>query len=160
MTNDSSTDIKAIRIVYIGLMLGVVFFLLIAIASTLKTGSIGINDPVFEQILLIVSTLMAFVSIPAGIIIFKKRTENIQDQNLKSKIETFRSAMILRAATMEGAGFFFVVCVVLTGSKISMIEAVVVLAVMLLYFPTNARLAHEMKHDLEEIGRICKKEEF
>ena len=160
MADPSSTDIKAIRIVYIGLMLGVVFFLLIAIALTLKTGSIGINDPVFEQVLLIVSTLMALVSIPAGIIIFKKRTETIQDQNFKSKIETFRSAMIFRAATMEGVGFFFVVCIVLTGSKISMIEAVVVLAVMLLYFPTNARLALEMKHDLEEIERISKKEEF
>lgn len=160
MTNPSSADIKAIRIVYIGLMLGVAFFLLIAIALTLKTGSIGINDPVFEQVLLIVSTLMACVSTPAGIIIFKNRTENIQDQNLNSKIVTFRSAMILRAATMEGAGFFFVVCVVLTGSKISMIEAVVVLAVMLLYFPTNTRLAREMKHDLEEIERISKKEEF
>lgn len=160
MTNASSTDIKAIRIVYIGLMLGVALSLLIAIALILKTGSIGINDPAFEQVLLIVSTLMALVSIPAGIIIFKKRTENIQDQNFKSKIETFRSAMIFRAASMEGVGFFFVVCVVLTGSKISMIEAVMVLAVMLLYFPTNARLALEMKHDLEEIERISKKEEF
>lgn len=160
MTNPSSADIKAIRIVYIALMLGVAIFLLIAFALTLKTGSLGINDPFFEQVLLIISTLMALVSIPAGIIIFKKRTENIQNLNLAEKLNTFRSAMILRAATMEGAGFFFVVCVVLTGSKISMIEAVVVLAVMLLYFPTNTRLAREMKHDLEEIERISKKEEF
>jgi len=154
MSNPNSADIKAIRIVYIALMLGVAFFLLIAFVLTLKTGSLGVNDPFFEQVLLIVSTLMAFVSIPAGMIIFKKRTEDIQNQNLKSKIETFRSAMILRAATMEGAGFFFVVCVVLTGSIISMIEAFAVLAVMLLYFPTDTRLANEMKHDLEEIEKI------
>lgn len=160
MSNPNSSDIKAIRIVYIGLMLGVVFFLLIAIALTLKTGSIGINDPVFEQVLLIVSTLMALVSISSGILVLKKRVENIQNFNLTEKLNTFRSAMIIRAATMEGSGFFFVVCVVLTGSKISMIEAVVVLAAMLLYFPTNARLAREMKHDLEEIERISKKEEF
>jgi len=160
MTHPNSADIKALRIVYIGLMLGVTFFLVIAIALTLKTGSIGINDPVFEQVLLIVSTLMALVGISAGIFIFKNRIENIQDQNFKSKIETFRSAMILRAATMEGAGFFFVVCVVLTGSKVSMIEAIMVLAIMLLYFPTNTRLASEMKHDLEEIERISKSKEF
>jgi len=160
MTHPNSADIKAIRIVYIALMLGVAFFLLIAFVLTLKTGSLGINDPFFEQVLLIVSTLMAFVSIPAGMIIFKKRTEDIQNQNLKSKIETFRSAMILRAATMEGAGFFFVVCVVLTGSIISMIEAFAVLAVMLLYFPTDTRLANEMKHDLEEIEQISENKEL
>lgn len=154
MSNPNSSDIKAIRIVYIALMLGIVFFLLIAFALTLKIGSIGINDLNFEQVLLIVSTLMALVSIPVGIIILKKRTENIQNLKLAEKLIIFRSAMIFRAATMEGAGFFFIVCVINTGSKISMIETLVVLAIMALYFPTNIRLANEMKHDLEEIERI------
>lgn len=154
MTNDSSTDIKAIRIVYITLMLGVTVFLLIAFAVTLKIGSLGINDPFFEQVLLVVSTIMALVSIPSGIIIFKKRTENIQNLILAEKLNIFRSAMIVRAATMEGAGFFFIICIINTGSKISMIEAFVVLVIMFLYFPTNTRLANEMKHDLEEIESI------
>ena len=154
MDTPQSNDIKSIRTIYIALMLGVAFFLAIAISLTMMPGQLENYDATFQQVLLIVSTLMAFVSIPAGIIIFKKRTENIQDQNFKIKIETFRSAMILRAATMEGAGFFFVVCVVLTGSTVSMIEALVVLAIMLLYFPTNTRLAEEMKHDLLEIERM------
>jgi len=160
MANPQSSDIKAIRIVYIALMLGVAFFLLIAFILTLKTGPLGGNDPFFEQVLLIVSTLMAMVSIPSGMIIFKNQTANIHDMNLAEKISVFRSAMIVRAATMEGPGFFFVVCVVLTGSKISMIEALVVLAVMFLYFPTNTRLADEMKHDLQEIERIHENREF
>jgi hypothetical protein len=154
MTNPQSSDIKALKIVYIVLMLGVTTFLLIAFILTLKIGSLGINDPIFELVLLIVSTLMALVSIPSGIIIFKKRTETIQEMNFAEKISTFRSAMIVRASTMEGAGFFFVICVVTTGSKISMIEALIVLATMFLYFPTNARLADEMKHDLREIERM------
>jgi ascorbate-specific PTS system EIIC-type component UlaA len=160
MTNPNSSDIKALRIVYIALMLGVVVFLLIAFAFTLRIGSLGINDPVFEQVLLVVSTIMALVSIPSGIIIFKKRTENIQNLNLPEKLSIFRSAMVLRAATMEGAGFFFIICVINTGSKVSMIEAIVVLAIMLLYFPTNTRLASEMKHDLEEIESISENKEF
>lgn len=160
MANPQSSDIRAIRIVYIALMLGVAFFLLIAFILTLKIGPLGGNDPFFEQVLLIVSSLMALVSIPSGIIIFKNQTANIHDMNLDEKISVFRSAMIVRASMMEGAGFFFVVCVVLTGSKISMIEALVVLAVMFLYFPTNTRLADEMKHDLQEIERISENREF
>jgi len=160
MTNPNFADIKAIRIVYSALMLGIAFFLGTAFLLTLKTGSLGINDPNFEQVLLIVSTMMAIVSILSGILIFKKRTENIQDLELAEKIITFRTAMILRAATMEGSGFFFVICIILTGSKISMIEALVVLAIMFLYFPTNTRLANEMKHDLEKIESISKNEEF
>ena len=151
MNNPRPSDIKSIRIVYMALMLGVAFFLLIAFILTLKTNTPGETDPFFEQVLLIVSTLMAVVSITSGIFIFKKRTENIQNMNFEEKIFTFRSAMILRAATMEGSGFFFVVCVMLTGSKISLIEALVVLVLMFLYFPTNTRLANEMKHDLREI---------
>jgi hypothetical protein len=160
MANPKSSDIRAIRIVYIALLLGVAIFLLIAFVLTLKISSLGIKDPFFEQVLLIVSTLMAMVIIPSGMIIFKNQTANIQDMNLAEKISVFRSAMIVRAATMEGPGFFFVVCVVLTGSKISMIEALVVLAVMFLYFPTNTRLADEMKHDLQEIERISENREF
>lgn len=160
MANPQSSDIRAIRIVYIALMLGIAFFLLIAFTLTLKTGPLGGNDPFFEQVLLMVSTLMAMVSIPSGIIIFKNQTANIHDMNIAGKISVFRSAMIVRAATMEGPGFFFVVCVVLTGSKISMIEALVVLAVMFLYFPTNTRLADEMKHDLQEIERISENSEL
>jgi hypothetical protein len=160
MANPQSSDLRAIRIVYIALLLGVAIFLLIAFVLTLKIRSFGINDPFFEQVLLIVSTLMAIVSIPSGMIIFKNQTANIQDVNLAEKISVFRSAMIVRAATMEGPGFFFVVCVVLTGSTISMIEALVVLAVMFLYFPTNTRLADEMKHDLQEIERISENREF
>lgn len=160
MANPQSSDIRAIRIVYIALMLGIAFFLLIAFTLTLKTGPLGGNDPFFEQVLLMASTLMAMVSIPSGMIIFKNQTSNIQDRNLAEKIYVFRSAMIVRASTMEGAGFFFVVCVVLTGSKISMIEALVVLAMMFLYFPTNTRLADEMKHDLQEIERISENREL
>jgi hypothetical protein len=160
MTNPQSSDLRAIRIVYIALMLGVAFFLLIAFILTLKIGPLGGNDPFFEQILLIVSSLMAVVSIPSGIIIFKNQTANIHDMNLADKIPVFRSAMIVRASTMEGAGFFFVICAILTGSKISMIEALVVLAIMFLYFPTNTRLAEEMKHDLQEIEQISENSEL
>ncbi len=160
MAKPQLSDLKAIRIVYIALMLGVATFLLIAFVLILKTGPLGGTDPFFDQVLLIVSTLMGIVSIPSGIIIFKKRTENIQEMNFAEKISTFRSAMIVRASTMEGAGFFFVICVVLTGSKISMIEAIIVLAVMFLYFPTNCRLADEMKHDLQEIEQISENNEF
>ncbi len=154
MNDPRPSDIKSLRIVYIALMLGVAFFLLVAFILTLKTGTLSETDPFFEQVLLIVSTLMAIVSITSGIFIFKKRTENIQNMNFEEKLFTFRSAMILRAATMEGPGFFFVVCVMLTGSKISMIEALVVLVLMFLYFPTNNRLADEMKNDLREIERM------
>lgn len=160
MANLQSSDLRAIRIIYTALMLSIVFFLLIAFVLTLKTGPFIGSDPFFEQILLIVSTLMAIVSVPSGMIIFKNQIATIYDQNLAEKFSVFRSAMIIRAATMEGAGFFFVICVILTGSKISMIEALVVLAVMFLYFPTNTRLAEEIKHDLQEIERISENSEL
>lgn len=156
MNTPQSIDIKSIRTIYIALILGVAFFLTITISLIYISGPLEEYDTFFQQILLIVSTIMAIISVTSGIIIFKKRTENIQDMSFQEKLNTFRSAMILRAATMEGSGFFFVVCVVLTGSMISMIEALVVLTIMLLYFPTNMRISEEMKLDLREFERMSK----
>lgn len=156
MNTPQSIDIKSIRTIYIALILGVAFFLTITISLIYISGPLEEYDAFFQQILLIVSTIMAIISVTSGIIIFKKRTENIQDMSFQEKLNTFRSAMILRAATMEGSGFFFVVCVVLTGSMISMIEALVVLTIMLLYFPTNMRISEEMKLDLREFERMSK----
>jgi len=157
MTTSHSQDLKSLKIVYSALMSGVVFFLIIAFFLNMQISPFAGGDPFFEQTLLGISTLMAFISIPSGLFIFKKRTEGIDKLAFDEKLSIYRSAMIIRASTMEASGFFFVICYVLTGSQISLIETLLVLALMFFFFPTNNRLSEEMKHDLRELEKIQEK---
>lgn len=157
MDASQSQDLKSIKIVYTALVAAILFFLVISSFIVFKVGALGGNDKFLEQVFLVVSTFFALTSIPVGIALFKKRLEGIEKLNLSEKIPVFRSAMILRAAFMEGAGYFFVVCFILTGSTISLVETAVIVALMLFYFPTDKRLAEEMKHDLREVEKVQEK---
>lgn len=143
-------ELKSLRTIYGALIVGVVLFALIAIALTLK-GGVKQEDPGFAQILLIVATLTALVNIPIGFSLFKRRTATIHEEPLKNKIEIYRSAMIIRTAILEGNGFFFIVCYILTGATVFLIELLAIIVLMIYFFPTSSRLAKEMQHDLREL---------
>ncbi|TDO05029.1 hypothetical protein [Sunxiuqinia elliptica] len=143
-------ELKSLRTIYGALIVGVVLFALIAIALTLK-GGVKQEDPGFAQILLIVATLTALVNIPMGLSLFKRRTATISDEPLKNKIEIYRSAMIIRTAILEGNGFFFIVCYILTGATVFLIELLAIIVLMIYFFPTSSRLSKEMQHDLREL---------
>lgn len=150
-------DLRAIRIVYAALMSGVLFFFISGLFIILQIGPLFDGDKFLEQLFLIVSTSFAVVGIPSGILIFKKRISGIENLDFDEKISVYRSAMILRASILEGLGFLFLICFMQTGSKILAVEIVIILALMSFYFPTDSRLAEEMKHDLREIERIQEK---
>lgn len=144
-------DLRSLKIIYSALMLGVSFFLIIVVFLNQQVGPFTDNDPFFEQVLLGVSNLMAFSSIPLGLFLFKKRTAGIAKLSLPQKLDSYRSAMIVRAAVMEGSAFFFVICYALTGISIFLIEILAILALMVYFFPGSNRLAEELKHDIREL---------
>lgn len=148
----SSQELKSIKIIYAAPLFGTIFFLILASVLVYKiNGPFQPEDRFFEKLLLSISILMAIVSIPSGLYIFKKRTSQIEKLNVKEKIETYRSAMILRAATMEGSCFFFIICFLLQGSNIFFLLSMSVISLMLYFFPTNNRIAEEIKHDLRKL---------
>jgi len=151
MNPNQAQDLRSLKIIYAAMMLGVTFFLVIVIFLNQQAGPFAEKDPFFEQMLLGVSNLMAFTSIPLGLFLFKKRTEGIAKLALPQKLETYRSAMIVRAAVIEGSAFFFVIGYALTGLSVFLFEILALLALMVYFFPGSNRLAEELKHDMREL---------
>ena len=155
MEQNPQQELRSMKIVYIALVMGVAFFILITIYLNQSVGGfMGESEETegFNNIYLLVANIMAIGSIMGGILIFSKRIKNIKKFQLSEKLKKYRELMIIRAATIEGAAFLFIVGFMLTGSNIFLFEAIAVLFLLVFFFPTNNRIVNEIKHDIREIN--------
>ena len=141
--------IKTIKLIYTGVIIGPVVLLVIAVYFIQTFGSF-LNDSSLNQVLIIFSFVITSGAIFWGFYRFKKQMINIENKNINGKIETYRSAMIIRAASLEGSCFLFIVFYFLSGQVIILTAAVIILSVLLAYFPANYRLSKELKIDLRD----------
>ena len=131
--------------------------MLVTIYLNQTTGGLlidGENNDDFINLFLLATNILAAGGILGGIIVFSKKINKITPSQLTEKLTKYREAMIIRDATIEGAAFFFIVGFMITGSSIFLIEAIVVLVLLIFFFPTNIRIANEMNHDIREIEKI------
>ncbi len=149
MTNKTGSDIRSNQFVYAALMAGIALFAGISLLLNLLQGP-SINDKTVNSALMVISIIF-LGNIPIGIVLFKKRLETIESQNLDEKLTTYRDAMIVCAALMEGSGFFGIVCFLLTGNNFFIILAAIIIAIMAYFFPTRERIATELGISSSEI---------
>lgn len=134
----------SLKIIYAALMAGIIFFLAVSLFLNYTAGAFIPGDKQLMQVLLAVSVVLAVSAITAGIYIAGKKIREIPPMDSpEERLENYRSAMIIRAATMEGPAFFFIVCNLLFANYLFIIGAAVCLAVMAVYFPTTSRLERE-----------------
>jgi len=155
MEENLKAEIRAIRIVHIGLIAGAVFFILITLFMNKTVGAfIGENDIDLDKrsLILLVVNILSLVSIVAGIMMFKKKVNTIsENQPLSEKLVIFREAMIVRAATIEAPAFLFTVGYMLFGCPTFLFEAVVSCLLLIYFYPFNFRLTKELKHDFTDL---------
>jgi len=152
MNEQIKKDIKSMQIIYTALILSVIFFIVVTVYLNIFQGGMGgEDDKSLTNILLIAGSLMGVSSISAGIYIFNKRTQNITDNDIGDKIMIYRSAMIVRAATIGGVSFFFTVIYLLTASILGLVGAITGLLILGFFFPSLDRLSKEMKHNFKDL---------
>ncbi len=151
MQTDLKQNLKSIRIVHLGLMLGVFFFLIVTLYLNQTAGAFITNDPTFTNYLLLAANIFSIPAILAGQMIFRKRMNSLGASELNEKIVRYREATIVRAATIEGPCFFFIVGFMLTGNIAFFIEAIAGLFLMGLFYPFNNRIANELKIDVRKL---------
>jgi hypothetical protein len=148
-------ELKSIKIVHVGLMTGVFVFIVFSVYLNQLAGSFAFEeDSVETKLFMVISNVMAVFSISSGIFIFKKRIKDIGTLDLFEKLTKYREAMIIRTATIEGATFFFIVCFMLSGSNIFLLESIVGFLLITFLFPTNFRIAKEIEHDIRELDKF------
>jgi len=144
---------KSIRIVYSALIMGLVFFSCMSFYLVHSTGPIGDFDEEIVEYLLFIANILPLIAIPVGIFIARKRLNEIEATAIDDRLTQFQSAMLVRAATIEGSGYFFLVSFALTGMHVFFIEALAMITLQLYFFPNNTRLSRELKLDLRELEK-------
>ena len=151
MNQELQKELKSLRMIYIFLMVGVVFFIVISMVPNIQMEESMAGDEQMFNIFMLVSNLLGIGSILGGILVFKRKISNLNHLDLTEKLAKYREALIIRAATMEAPAFFFLVCNLLFGHILFPLEAALVVLIMGLFFPSNARIANELQIDESEL---------
>lgn len=152
MNEQIKKNIKSFQTIYIALISGLIGFIAVTFYLNYFDGGLHENNDIdFTNILLLVAVIGGVSSILGGIYIFNKRTDNIEKKDIGDKLNIYRSAMIVRAATIEGATFFFIVIYLLTASIYGLFGAITGLMILIWFFPTTGRLSNELKHNFKDL---------
>ncbi len=154
MPNETNINIaaylKALNILYFALIAGLCIFVLIAIVLVSNS---WMDNSMYDikNILESMALVIAIVCLFAGITLFNKRIAAIDpNAELSDKLNTYRAAVILRAALLDGAGIFSVMTYLLTGDM----RVLAITAVVLLFFvtlrPTKAALVKALSLSSQE----------
>ena len=147
-------ELKTVKLVHFALIAGVLLFLIFAIFINQFQGPFIGEDEELMLILLIAANVLTISSIVGGQFVFKKRINDIETYDLPVKLKKYRDVMIVRSATLEAPAFFFIVCYLLFGTSIFLFEALACFILLTVFFPSNFRIAKEIKHDLRELESI------
>ena len=135
---------KAILVVHIAFIIGLVFFGLISFLLQLKGfGSIGqeINTAFIYLV-----PIIAIGGIIGSKLIFKRKLNDCSNKsNLYEKLTEYRSALIIKFAIIEGATFISIISYLLTGDLILLAIAGLLIIVFLTYRPTKEKLFFDLE---------------
>jgi membrane protein insertase Oxa1/YidC/SpoIIIJ len=135
--------LKTISIIHIALLIGQTIFAIVAFFINRST-TIELNnaaDPFF-----VVMIALAIGSFIASTILFKKNLEKAKEQeDAKSKLAQYQSALIIRYALLEGPSLFGIVVYLLTGNLFYLMVSVIII----LYFLSLRLTKDGIKDDLQ-----------
>lgn len=146
--------LKKFKIIHTAFIVGLASFLVIVIYVNQQTGGISQDDPILEDIFLIVGNVMLFTMFAIMYLFIKYRGDNKND--LKTKLARFGSVHIVRSAMFEGCGLFFVIIYQLTNSFYAILEASAIILVLVYLFPYKSRIIDKLNLTHQEINELNK----
>ena len=152
-TYNPKAFLRLTRMIYFALIAGLLSFLLVTlyISSETLIFDLSTKDPFTLIVLLII------VVIPIGYgysnKIFKSYKPN---STLKDKLPTYQLGLITRLAFCEGSGLFSVVCLLLSSNLYFVIFTAIALFVMIINYPTAARIGEAIDLTPNEIELLVK----
>lgn len=143
------SDVKAIRILFGALVVGVALFTIISISVNLINGSV---DALPKEMQLIFMGIAAALGLGCGIMAKLAYAKGVSSAKsitgtLQNKLNHYRSFLIKCLAICEGAALFSVIVYFLTGDFRVLIITGVMLAVMLSFAPSKKRMITELDID-------------
>jgi hypothetical protein len=139
--------LKAMATIHYALLAGVFIFLLVVIFLVQLNGG-GLMAGVTDDLTLILYAIVYFAALATagfGIIIFERNMRNAKlFTNLKPKVDTFKSAYLIRLALIEGPAFVSILAYMFTGNYYFLPATALCLSMLVLSRPTQSFVAEKL----------------
>jgi hypothetical protein len=146
--NDFSTYLKTLRIIHLALLAGQVMFLIVCIAISDNT---LISFEPGDDIFFFVVPGLALMTLFAGNMLGKKLLENAKNQSSDdSKLNAYRTMLIIRYALFEGPSLFAIVAFMLTGNLYYIFISATLILLMLMMRPARSKIEMDLGIRLAE----------
>lgn len=137
----SAEYLKSNIILFLALLLGQVLFL---VAASFIAKNIGFQNTLVEfdsNILLLISGFFGILCLLLGYSVFKRNNEKLRTiPDLAEKLTTYRTFLIINYALIEFPAFLAIVLFMLTGNKLFVILAVLLIFYLSRNKPTKEKL--------------------
>ncbi len=144
---------RAIQIVHLALVAGILFFVLISVF--MQANAFGTMDDESNNLLMVFALAFAAIGIASSKILFKRKVRKCNaNTTLAEKLDEYRSALIIKFASLEAPSFLSIVIYLLTGNTIVLIIAGVLIIVFIMYRPTKEKLIGDLELDTKEKALI------
>ncbi len=151
----SKEYLRALMIVYVALIMGQVMFMAVSIYLNVTAGSLAGPDESFASVMNIVAIFFSLGGILGGYFSFRKSLEKASvKENLNEKLQSYRAALIVRSALLEGPSFFGIVGYLLLGDYLLLIHPFVIIGIFFLWWPSKNRLQTELNLNGNEIAKL------
>jgi len=145
---------RVLSIIYLALVLGQAAFAII-MWILVVTKNIQVTDPSLSNIFFYVVPGLTIVCIIGGNLIYRYRVSKLkQVSDLSLKMTDYRSAVISRFAFFEGASFFAIVTVMLTGDVRFLLSPLSIILCFFYWRPRITKIETDLDLNPEEISRI------
>jgi hypothetical protein len=145
--------LKAMATIHYALLAGVSLFLVVVVFLVQLNGG-GLMAGVTNDLTLIFYAIVYFAALATagfGIIIFERNMRNAKlFTTLKPKIETFKSAYIIRLALTEGPAFVSIIVFMLTGNYYFLPATALCLLLLFSARPTQSFVAEKLYLNKQE----------
>jgi hypothetical protein len=145
---------KGLNIVYLALLVGQVFFILIAL-FLFYYARFNVGAAELSEFLIYIVPLFTIAGILASNFLYRKRISMIKlKQELPVKLDNFRSLVVVRLALLEAPSFFAIVAYLLTAQLIYLGFSALIIFVFLTVRPTRMRVISDLELNREEQKQI------
>ncbi|MBN1251644.1 MAG: hypothetical protein JXR51_14080 [Bacteroidales bacterium] len=149
---------KALTIMHFALVLGQLFFMLVAIFLSLSGNINGeLND--MRNLFLIIVAFVTLAGVYGGNFIYNKQLEAVkQKKDYKQQFTDVKALIITRLALLEAPSFLAIVFYILTGSWMFLIFVLLVVMLFLKLKPNKEKIISELELS-EEIKKLLENPE-
>lgn len=132
------------------------FFMLVfgAVAFVVSQSTQPLEES-FSRLLLYVLVAVIITSLTASYFVFNLMIQRISNGiALKSKLQKYLTALLVRSALLEFPGLFASVVTILTGSQLPLIAVLFVLIVFFLLRPSSGQISQDLNLSQSEKGML------